>query len=79
MILPQDHKPITQSSWTESSEKIKILRSPAYCYLLPQKVYLDVLFPRPCVISPDNLAFYSHLCLNTTEASYAVIIQNGQK
>lgn len=85
MILLEDHKPITHSwcvtcdSWTESLEKIKILHLPAYCYLLPQKVYLDVLFPRLCVVLPDNLSFYDHVCTDTTEVNCVVMNHNGQK
>lgn len=63
MISHQDHNVITDwcgtsYTWTVRWQKITILRLSAYCYLLTQKVYLEVLFPGPCVILPDNLALY---------------------
>lgn len=78
MISHEDHNIITDwcgtsYTWIARWGKITILRLPAYCYLLTQKVYLEVLFPEPCVILPDNPAFYDGLCLSATGESDAVM------
>lgn len=77
MISQQDHSVMSDCStsytWTARWGKITILCLPAYCYLLIQKVYLEILFPGPCVILPDNLAFYRGLGLRAAGESDAVM------